>query len=132
MVHNPLRSGNPPAPPPDLFEIAADADYTEASHRPIFHQRNPMPAKDVARGRAAAARQEDVVLAFFRVRPDQGFTPPEVLAGTGLKCPLTSIRRALTGLTRSGLLRKHVDDQRPGPFGMKNCTWSLEPGQKGR
>ena len=60
-----------------------------------------------------------------------GRTPSEVHALAGLRCPLTSIRRALTTLStpREGRpdppLRHHPEDRRPGPLGARESCWSL-------
>jgi len=94
----------------------------------MFHQRNQMPEADVARGKRQAANQETIIRRYFEDHPEVRLTPPEVLerlfSALG-GCPLTSVRRALTDLTEQGVLTKHTDDQKPGPYGMRNCTWGL-------
>jgi hypothetical protein len=91
----------------------------------LFHQRNAMPAEDVAKGKRSATKQAIVILALFREHPASKLTPFEVHDRTGLDCPITSIRRAMTNLTKDGWLTKNVDQQRMGKYGMRNCTWSL-------
>jgi hypothetical protein len=90
-----------------------------------YHVRNRVPIEDLRRGRKAAARQEDVILKFFEEHPNQGHTPFAVLAGTGLNCPITSVRRAMTDLTNANKLVKETNNQRLEIFGVRNCVWRL-------
>lgn len=89
-----------------------------------YHVRNRVPIEDIRRGRKAAAKQSDVVLSFFEAHPNATFTPHAVLAGTGLNCPITSIRRAITDLTNDGKLEKTEHD-RLEIYGVCNKTWRL-------
>jgi hypothetical protein len=77
-----------------------------------------------------AANQDDLVLAFFqRHRRKRGWTPSEVHSAGAYTCTLTSTRRAISNLTRDGLLRK-TEDKRIGPFGRPEHVWRLyEPVQ---
>lgn len=98
---------------------------------PSFHVNSPMESKEVVKGTKVAKGQERVIMRFFKKHPDSRFTPPEVQEATGLKCPLTSVRRAITTLTRKGKLKKCVLKRRKGKFGLKNCTWRLRKKPKG-
>ena len=95
-----------------------------------FHPRLESPAEALA-GEARAVRQEEKILGWFRLRPGRRFTPSEVHALAGLRCPPTSIRRALTTLStpREGRpdppLQHHPEDRRMGPYGAKESCWSL-------
>lgn len=54
-------------------------------------------------------------------------TPPEVhkiMESLGYKYALTSIRRSMTDMTRSGLLVKGTE-QKPGIYDVPNYTWRL-------
>ena len=74
--------------------------------------------------RHKAADQETVITAYFQ-RHSGGHTPSEVWMETGMEArhvPLTSVRRAITGLTTAGVLVKTID-QRSGPYGRPECVW---------
>ncbi len=79
-----------------------------------FHPRLETPA-EALEGEARAVRQEDALLAWFRLHPGRRFAPSEVHELAGLTCPITSVRRALTNLTNRGELVHHPEDRRPGP-----------------
>lgn len=76
--------------------------------------------------------QENAVYSFFKKRPYHCFTPAAVLRflivlhpdvvkpGT----PVTSIRRAITNLTKAGLLVK-TDDKIIEGYGVANHLWRL-------
>jgi hypothetical protein len=95
-----------------------------------FHPRLESPAEALA-GETRALRQEEALLAWFRLAPGKRFTPSEVHRLAGLACPLTSIRRALTNLSTPTQdrpeppLAHHREDRRPGPYGARESTWSL-------
>jgi hypothetical protein len=90
-----------------------------------YHCRNRVPVEDIRRGRKSASRQEDVILKFFETHADQEYTPFEVLSQTGLNCPITSIRRAITDLTSAHKLEKEDRYGAPGIYGVLNCVWRL-------
>jgi hypothetical protein len=71
-----------------------------------------------------AKSQEELVLDLFQKNEYHNFTPFEVLESLGLKAPVTSIRRAMTNLTKAGKLRK-LDIKRRGDYGEPNYTWQL-------
>ena len=95
-----------------------------------FKPRLESPAEALT-GDARALRQEDALLAWFRLAPGKRFTPSEVHELAGLRCPITSIRRALTNLSTptpdrpEPPLVHHPEDRRPGPYGARESTWSL-------
>lgn len=90
-----------------------------------FKPRLESPSEALA-GDERAVRQEEALLAWFRLEPGRRFTPSEVHELAGLRCPLTSIRRALTNLTDRCDLVHHREDRRVGPYGARESTWSLE------
>ena len=69
-----------------------------------------------------AKTQETAVLDFFRANPFQDFTPCEVQTIMNTAAPITSIRRAITNLTKQGRLYK-TGNMRPGQYGKPNYTW---------
>ena len=96
--------------------------------RHAYLRAQPVPADEAIALEAKAKRQDARVLAVFR--PGRTLTPSQVHGylcdECGPRAPLlTSIRRALTNLTRRGLLQHHPRDRRPGPRGARESTWSL-------
>jgi len=73
-----------------------------------------------------ASGQDERVLALFRLSPEP-MTPSAVhaqLGASGYECPITSIRRSMSTLTRDGYLVK-LWDASPGPWGMPEHKWRL-------
>src|SRR5438128_1267101 len=98
-----------------------------------FHVRSHQPAAEALAGEERAAKQEEVILGYFRTFAGVSatadaiggrWTPSEVHAMFPA-WPLTSIRRALSNLTARGLLRHYPADRRPGPRGAKESTWGM-------
>jgi len=72
-----------------------------------------------------AQTQEDVILDLFKQYDKTDLTPDEVL----LLCkfentPITSIRRAITNLTKQGKLIK-TNIQRKGQYGKLTFAWKI-------
>ena len=74
--------------------------------------------------REKVAKQEDVVITFFRLSPGRRFTPEEVQRYCNINSPLTSVRRAITNLTNDGKLTK-TKEMRKGMYGKSVHTWEL-------
>ena len=68
-------------------------------------------------------RQEDLIFALFEKR-NEPLSPSMVLIESGLNCPITSIRRAITDLTNSGRIVK-TDRQVKGMYGKAEHLWEL-------
>lgn len=61
---------------------------------------------------------------------NESFTPCEVWCYIGqLTCPLTSIRRAITNLTKDGHLNK-TKQKRKGIYGADNYCWEISKQKK--
>jgi hypothetical protein len=71
-----------------------------------------------------AKTQQELILEFFARVPGMQYSPSQVQQRLGLKCPLTSVRRAITNLTTDGKLRK-TSKQIDGPYGHAEYTWTL-------
>jgi hypothetical protein len=70
--------------------------------------------------------QEQKVLDYFLRHPDMEFTPAEVFsAGVCGSAPITSVRRAITNLTKDMLLTR-CNSQKAGLYGKVNFTWRLD------
>lgn len=78
---------------------------------------------------ARAVTQEAQILAFFARYGKDAFTPAEVYHALfyASNVPLTSVRRAITNLTKQGKLYK-TTEQTAGRYGIKNHKWRLTPG----
>lgn len=73
-----------------------------------------------------AEKQEDKILAFFRLCPDSEFTPFEIRRCMNWhEVPITSVRRAMTNLTKHGYLEKTHNRVRE-QYGKANFTWRLK------
>lgn len=72
-----------------------------------------------------AKGQEDKIMVFFRNYPGKEFSPDYVHRTVfSDNVPLTSVRRAITNLTRKGLLKK-TENQCIGAYSKLNYTWKL-------
>lgn len=80
-------------------------------------------------GEKRARSQEAAIFRLFYGLDGEHLTPSEVAnkvnRGRERPWPLTSIRRALTNMTKRGLLVHHPYDRRPGPYVALESTWSL-------
>ena len=65
--------------------------------------------------------QESVILECFRTAQEP-LSPSMVHFLTKLKCPITSIRRAMTNLSQAGKLKK-TPKYTVGKFGKKEHLW---------
>ena len=109
-----------------------------------FHNTNAETGATLQASQEQACHQETVILRMFRDRPYAGWTPFEVheflMLFHNRDWPITSVRRAITNLTRDGDLVK-TNIQRMGPYGKKNYVWRVnnvgpsnagrEPGEHG-
>lgn len=96
-----------------------------------YYNTTGLAGQPLAESIAAAANQETAILTIYRsaCRP---MSPSDVLAiceRAGRRWPLTSIRRAITGLTGEGLLER-LDLQRAGLYGKPEHLWRLAVAQR--
>ena len=68
-------------------------------------------------------KQEDLIYSLFQKR-NRPLSPSMVLSQSGLNCPITSIRRAMTDLTNLGKIVK-TDRQIKGLYGKAEHLWEL-------
>lgn len=92
-----------------------------------FHAKASTCLQDALDGERRAERQEEILMRWWgSVGSQERFTPSEVHTHVSGGCwPLTSTRRAITNLTKAGLLVHHPQIRRVGPFGVNESTWSL-------
>jgi len=68
-------------------------------------------------------RQEDLIYSLFQKR-NEPLSPSMVLTESGLNCPITSIRRAITDLTNLGKIVK-TNRQVRGMYNKPEHLWQL-------
>lgn len=93
----------------------------------IYFNTTNLRGQTLRKQTSKAGAQKLRVYEFFRDRQKAAYTPCQVwteLQKVGEKCPLTSIRRAITTLTKQGLLQK-LDTMRVGIYGNLVHTWTL-------
>ena len=110
----------------DLFEQFRGI-FTQGINPPSTSYFNTIPLKgaDLKQARRKAANQDDLVLKCFTENKYQAMTPAQVFLMLGQQYPITSIRRAITNLTKAGLLVM-TDEKRAGLYGTLNNTWKLK------
>lgn len=69
---------------------------------------------------------EVIVLEFFKNNPDKKFTSFQVFNQISTTNPITSVRRAMSNLTKKGMLIK-TDDKVVENYGVDNFLWTINP-----
>ena len=91
-----------------------------------YHNTTGLSGEQLRERQMKSGSQNEKILAFFRRHPCLMLTPFEVQHAMYLdKTPITSIRRALSDLTRLGYLTK-TDIKRKGPYGADCYCWKLK------
>ena len=80
-------------------------------------------AEELAKSHEKAKTQEEKILDCF-YSCEEPLSPSMVLSQTGLNCPITSIRRAMTNLSNDGRLEK-TTEYTLGNYGKREHLWSL-------
>ena len=84
---------------------------------------------ELKESRRKANTQEDRILTFFEKNADKAFSPEDIQIYCMMaNRPLTSVRRAITNLTKEGYLRK-TSHMKPGNYGKPVHTWEFSHGQ---
>jgi len=92
-----------------------------------FHNTTGLRKEELNQAEAQAETQVDKIIEFFRQNPSDYFTPCEVHKTCFSSfTPITSIRRAITGLEHAGVLLK-TTYKRKGSYGKINFCWCLNP-----
>ena len=100
-------------------------DYNQMSLFKTNSYHNSVPERDeqkLGQYEKQAQKQDEIILALFKKHRFQDFTPVQIHMMIGQKWPLTSVRRAITNLTKAGKL-VITDNKRPGLYGRENNTW---------
>ena len=93
---------------------------------PHFYNTTNLTGNDLQQAVDAATKQNDRVILIYKAK-NRPMSPSQVLDVYNAwwpRCPITSIRRAITNLTIHGFL-SHTGTLRPGPFGAKDGVWKL-------
>jgi len=93
-----------------------------------YFNTNKETGATLAASKKKAKSQEDIILAYARKNPGWIFSPSMVQNVVLSNAPLTSIRRAITNLTKRGKLEK-TNMQVMGIYGKKEYCWTLKTGQ---
>jgi hypothetical protein len=78
--------------------------------------------KNLKKYQKKAQSQDDIILEFFILHKDTVFSPDYVLEKMDLKCPITSVRRSISNLTKQGKLIK-TERKVMGNYGRLTNTW---------
>ncbi len=93
---------------------------------PHFYNTTNLSGAELDTARRKATKQDDRVMLIYKAK-NRPMSPSEVHSiyqAWFNRCPLTSMRRAITTLTDSGQLT-HTGTLRPGPFGAKEGVWRV-------
>lgn len=95
----------------------------------LFHNTIDLPESELKVRQLKAGSQNQIILSFFQSNPSGLFTPFDIIKycfdGRGYwKAPITSIRRAISDLTKLGYLEK-TKEKRAGEYGELNYCWKL-------
>lgn len=86
-----------------------------------FFNTNKEQGETLKASNQKAETQEEVIMEIFRIDPEGLFTPNDIHTISGLSCPLTSIRRAMSVLCNNGFLAK-TSTMKMGVYGkMVHC-----------
>ncbi|MCK5613872.1 hypothetical protein KAR91_69055 [Candidatus Pacearchaeota archaeon] len=88
-----------------------------------YHNTTNIDGEELARAEMSASSQDKVVLEWFRLHRKGG---PSNLASK-FPWPITSIRRAISNLTKSGFLEK-TELKQSGLYGKKEYIWKIHEG----
>ena len=93
-----------------------------------FYNTIGVKGHELAKRQAKAGSQESKLIEFFQTHPDGAFAPSYLAALLFPNSPPTSIRRALSCLTKADRLEKTAV-QVIGPWGEPEHLWRLIPNQ---
>lgn len=95
-----------------------------------FYNTIHLPNEQLHIAEQDARSQQQIILDMFRRHPHAELTPFQVQVRCHLTgSPITSIRRAMTNLTKAGHLKKN-GSKKQERYGQMNYTWSLNTNSK--
>ena len=90
-----------------------------------YHNTTGSQGKDLFEYEQKAQSQEELVLDHFQRYPDRAFSPTDIHRIVFMpNTPITSVRRALTNLTKAGKLER-TDYQELGRYSRPQYLWRL-------
>jgi len=96
-----------------------------------YHNTSEVSGQVLDKYERKAKTQDELIMAFIKLGVRINWTPSEIEAHVRYMYdkhwPITSIRRALSNLTKRGLLQK-LNTQRNGPHNRPEHCWSLPSG----
>lgn len=114
--------------PLDDIPVSHTNDSQASSH----YNTTNLSGADLQKAERKAETQEDLILGFFRERPNIKMGPSTVWRWFKEKnWPITSIRRAITNLEHKGLLEK-TETMEQGEFGVREYCWQLKQPKEGQ
>tara|TARA_R100000781_G_C4079542_1_gene127229 strand:+ start:1993 stop:2301 length:309 start_codon:yes stop_codon:yes gene_type:complete len=91
-----------------------------------YYNTTNLKGYDLKEARRKTNTQEDRILTFFEKNADKAFSPEEIQTYCMMaNRPLTSVRRAITNLTKEGYLRK-TSHMKQGNYGKPVHTWQFK------
>ena len=90
-----------------------------------FHPNEGQPLAEALAGEERARSQEVCILEWMRRQPVGARLAPSDVHEAFDWWPITSIRRALSNLTKKGHLVHFPKERVDGPLGSKESTWGL-------
>jgi len=92
----------------------------------VYYNTTLLSGKEKREANRNASRQEERIYSLFKSSSHRGFTPEEMHTLSGIKAPLTSIRRAMTNLaSENKLIRTPI--MRKGLYNKYVHVWKLSP-----
>jgi len=93
-----------------------------------YHNTNQLQGEQLANAERSAKTQEQVIMEYFTANGGK-HTPEQLQRLAGLtRCPITSIRRSISNLTKSGKLIK-LNEMATGDWGKPVHLWQLRSKQ---
>jgi Fe2+ or Zn2+ uptake regulation protein len=97
-----------------------------------FYNTNQTTGADLKQAILDVCNQQATILYFFKYNSRAAMTPSQIhkFIYSGTHTPLTSVRRAISNLTKAGKLRK-TNLTKPGLYGKNEHCWQYtgKPGQ---
>lgn len=90
----------------------------------MYYNTNKESGQTLKESNRKADSQEETILKYFEKFPTSLFTADLVAKGTGLNCPITSIRRSISNLKGEGKLVK-TDIMALGSYGKLTHCYTL-------
>lgn len=92
----------------------------------MYHNTNNLTGGDLHKAQSQCESQDNKILNFLKKHTFRMFTPFEIHSAIfDSNTPITSVRRSLSNLTKSGLLEK-CEMQKHERYGKPNYYWRIK------